>query len=264
MEHDAEEVWGLRNMQDCVVSEFPSEQSTDELLQFFSINPGQQDSNNRQKDEQNSIPYEHGNVVSKMISDCSGGKRKIAVGVNDGNPTDNKKKKIIHRDIERQRRQEMTTLHSTLRSRLPLEYLKGKRSISDHMQEAVKYIKHLQNKITELSDKRDELKRSSNLQTPSSSMMEARPDCSKDSTVQVRACSIGVEITMNTGLRRGLPLSNVLDVIAAQGLSVVQCISARANERVLHTIVLEVNGGRSIELSELQHELTKLILHSPS
>ncbi|XWS49010.1 hypothetical protein CRYUN_Cryun13aG0126800 [Craigia yunnanensis] len=248
-------------MQDCVVSEFPSEQTTDELLQFFSINPGlRQDSRNQKKEEQNSVPFEDGNVVSKM-SDCSRSKRKIASGVIDGNPTDNKKKKIIHREIERQRRQEMTTLNATLRTLLPLEYLKGKRSISDHMHEAVKYIKHMQNRITELRNKRDELKRSSNLQTPSSTL-EGLPDCSKDSLV-VRASFIGVEITINTGLRRGLSLSNVLDVIVAQGLSVVKCISARVNERVLHTIELEVKDGRSIELSELQQRLTKLI-HSPS
>ncbi|EOY24563.1 PREDICTED: transcription factor bHLH118 [Theobroma cacao] len=245
---------GLRNM-DCAASEFPSEESTVELFQFFSI-PCQQDSSNPKQDEQNLI------LVSKK-SDCSRGKRKAATafGVEDGNAPDSKGKKIIHRDIERQRRQEMTTLYSTLRLLLPLEYLKGKRSISDHMHEAVKYIKHLQNRITELSDKREELKRSSNLHTPSS-MPESSPDCSEDSVV-VRGCMVGVEIAINTGLRPGLPLSNVLDVIVAEGLSVVNCISTKVNERLLHTIVLEVNDGRSIELSELQQKLTKLIIRPP-
>ncbi|XVF10715.1 hypothetical protein REPUB_Repub07fG0206300 [Reevesia pubescens] len=256
---------------DCVVSEFPSEQSSDELLQiFFNIsNPGQQDSSKLQKkDEQNLIPSEdHGNNVFNM-NDCSRGKSKaaIACGVKDGNPTDNKRKKIIHRDIERQRRQEMTTLHATLRSLLPLEYLKGKRSISDHMHEAVKYIKHLKNRIKELSEKRDEMKISSDLYLPISSPPKSSPDCSDEDSVVVRAGFVGVEITINTGLRRRqLPLSNVLDVIVAQGLNVVNCISTKVNQRVLHTIVSEViNGGRRIELSELQQKLTKLMIDSSS
>ncbi|XVF51597.1 hypothetical protein PTKIN_Ptkin04bG0197000 [Pterospermum kingtungense] len=263
---DSEEIRVPGDMQDDVASEFPPEQSTDDqLLQFFGIDPGQQDSSNQKKEEQNWITSEDGNVVS-MMSGRSQDKRRIGFGVKDGNPTDNKMKKIIHRDIERQRRQEMTLLYATLRSQLPLEYLKGKRSISDHMHEAVKYIKHLQNRIMELRDKRDELiKGSSDLQTPGS-MVEGqpKPDTSDDSVVVVRACFIGVEISIKTGLRQGLlPLSNVLDFIVSQGLSVVNCISTRVNERVLHTInVLDVNHGRNIDLSELQQELTKLIIHS--
>ncbi|OMO89669.1 hypothetical protein CCACVL1_07699 [Corchorus capsularis] len=136
----------------------------------------------------------------------------------------------------------------------------GKRSISDHMHEAVNYIKHLQNRITELSDKRDELKRRSTitLHKPKS-LTECTEE--EDSQVEVRACFVGVEVVIKTGLRRSLLLSKVLEVLFAEGLNVVSCVStSNVNERMLHTIISEVNDDQgSIELSELQKKLTEVI-----
>ncbi|KAG7591426.1 Myc-type basic helix-loop-helix (bHLH) domain [Arabidopsis thaliana x Arabidopsis arenosa] len=58
-----------------------------------------------------------------------------------------KNKRAKHKELERQRRQEITSLFKNLRYLLPSQYTKGKRSASDHVLEAVNYIKDLQKKI---------------------------------------------------------------------------------------------------------------------
>ncbi|KAF6160265.1 hypothetical protein GIB67_019034 [Kingdonia uniflora] len=148
---------------------------------------------------------------------------------------ENKKRKIIHRDIERQRRQEMTTLYSSLRSLLPLEYLQGKRSISDHMNEAATYIKEMQKKIQELSDKRDKLKRVTNSTTLD--VVTSLPNC-----VTINKCWPGAEVIISSSLKDGavFPFSRVMESLVEEGLAAVSYVSTKVNENLLHTIKLEV------------------------
>ncbi|KAH7557526.1 hypothetical protein ACOSQ2_027576 [Xanthoceras sorbifolium] len=169
------------------------------------------------------------------------------------------KKKMMHRDIERQRRQEMATLHASLRSLLPLEFLKGNRSISDQMNVAVNYIKHQQKKIKQLSDTRDELKKLSKTSTLGSGTESSSDHNISPARVIVRPCLVGVEIVYSCGYRdRALPLSRVLGILLDEGLCVVNCISTRVNELLLHTIQTEVNNPSCFNLPALQQKLTQV------
>ncbi|XP_031260642.1 transcription factor bHLH36 isoform X3 [Pistacia vera] len=174
----------------------------------------------------------------------------------DDTNSDNNKKKMMHRDIERQRRQEMATLHASLRSLLPLEYIKGKRSMSDQMNEAVNYIKHLEVRIKELGVRRDELKKSSNSSSHGSESGSSDQSVCQ-SNIIVRQSLVGVEVVYGCGYwEQGLPLSRVIEILLDEGLRVVNCISTKVSDRLLHTIQTEVNDPSCFNLGELQQKLT--------
>ncbi|KAK4283109.1 hypothetical protein QN277_000101 [Acacia crassicarpa] len=155
-------------------------------------------------------------------------------------------KKWIHRETERQRRQEMATLCASLRSSLPLEYIRGKRSASDHIDGAVKYIKHLKNKVKQLKEKRDKLMKNG-----------------LRISVIVHPCKVGVEIICSYSFREYLfTQSKLLSILIKQGFDMVSCTSIKRDEMFIHTIRLEESDiyGSTTEYSELQRKLTAEIL----
>lgn len=119
-------------------------------------------------------------------------------------------------------------------------FLQGKRSISDHIHETVNYIRHMQDKIQALSDKRDELKGLSDPGAPRETPECSRTACSQDDTVMVQPCMVGVEILINTASQLGLPLSRAFKALSEEGVNVISCNSTQVNERLLHSIKAEV------------------------
>lgn len=201
---------------------------------------------------------ETSNAIFKVVEDQ---RRRFSVtnyNKRTGEDDDHGGRKKKHREIERQRRQELASLFTSLRSKLPLEFIKGKRSMSDYMNEAVNYIKHLQTKIRELSFKKDELKSIhslANLDSPSS-------DSSGLTIFTVNSCCESVEIVISRSIReKDLLLSTVLELLLQHGLDVVSCFSCQVNDRVLHTIHCELADGNGIiNLTLLEGELNELLI----
>ncbi|KAL3341987.1 hypothetical protein AABB24_026152 [Solanum stoloniferum] len=201
------------------------------------------------------------NSQKKRIS-----KRKLNTNNEDGIASDDhfKLRKIIHRDIERQRRQEMAALYSSLRSLLPLQYVKGKRSVSDHMHEAVNYIKEMQGNIKELEKQRDLLMKSSPL--PNNSIRHGTENGSTDSrftdcTVTVSPClQGGVQISISVDCKGKIfPLSRILGELLKQGLNMVSCVSAKVDQRSLYTIHTEACDMNNIDHLALQQKVIDMI-----
>ncbi|XP_054785538.1 transcription factor bHLH118-like [Prosopis cineraria] len=155
-------------------------------------------------------------------------------------------KKWMHRETERQRRQEMAALFASLRSALPLEYIRGKRSTSEQIDGAAKYIKHLKNKVNQLKAKRDELMKNGN-----------------GISVIVHPHKGGAEIICSYRFREYLfTQSTLLSILIKEGLNVVGCTSITRDETFIHTIQLEDSdiAESTTEYSELQRKLTAAIL----
>lgn len=172
-------------------------------------------------------------------------------------------KRVIHREIERQRRQEMANLFSSLRSLLPMEYIRGKRSTCDHLTEAARYIKDLEKNINELQQRKERLKGSSsssrnNLHGDvgyqcSSSGTSYRSDC--DVSIHMFSGAMDIEINARVGEEDAFPLSKALLVLIQEGLNVVDCVSSRVNQRWIHVIRCEVSDEISVDSSQLRHRL---------
>lgn len=139
------------------------------------------------------------------------------------------------------------------------------------MNEAVNYIKHLQNRIKTLDARRDELKKFPKISTVTDRRCTTGISLNSDkanlpSCFRVHPCFGGVEIVVSCGFREdGLPfisISKVLEMLLEQGLTVVSCVSSNVNERLLHTIQSEVYVGLIRVLSDLAFLTFKLLFWS--
>ncbi|KAH0906230.1 hypothetical protein HID58_038057 [Brassica napus] len=128
----------------------------------------------------------------------------------------NDMEKMMHREIERQRRQEMASLYASLRSLLPLHFIQ----------------------IKELSSKRDELM----LLSRGSFSDDSKDEMKMMNHVVVRHCLAGLEIVFSSRCYGGQPrLSSVLQVLSENGLCLLNAIYSIVDDRVIYTIQAEVN-----------------------
>ncbi|KAK6155793.1 hypothetical protein DH2020_010041 [Rehmannia glutinosa] len=160
-------------------------------------------------------------------------------------------RRVMHRDIERKRRQEMSELYGSLRDLLPPEQIK----------EAVNYIQQMRKKIEELRIRRDKMKNSLPNLSGTKIASSNGTDNNLCNCVTVNPVQYGVEILISNSIKSSdLGLSRVLAELLDRELNVVTCVSTRTKEKILHKIEAEVKDMMtSLDLSVLQERLTNAI-----
>lgn len=131
----------------------------------------------------------------------------------------------------------------------------GKRSVSDHLTEATRYIKDLEKNVKEQGEKRDNLKHSfsslenqinnkrDNFQCSSStSTTTSASSSTSDYNVSIHKFSrtIQIEITAGVEDEDPYPISKILKLLAQQGFDVVSCVTSKLNQRWIYVIYCEV------------------------
>ncbi|KAK6117572.1 hypothetical protein DH2020_048681 [Rehmannia glutinosa] len=135
--------------------------------------------------------------------------------------------------------------------------------MSDSLQQAVNYIKDMQNNIYQLRSQRDNMLQKKSAHDQIGNCKNSKLDnLSNFSTVTVNPCPDGVEILIETNFEaeKGFPPSRILRELLQRGFNVVSCVSTRADgKRSLHRIQLEANNLKFKDLTELQERLICLM-----
>eukprot|EP00253_Pinus_taeda_P010458 PITA_10458 len=169
-----------------------------------------------------------------------------------------------HKMIERQRRKEMKVLFSRLRSVLPEENIRGERAASEQLLEAVNYVRYLQQKIEDLSARRDKQK----VNFDQNAKVSFRKFCIKTPpfrgsdwecpAVNIKSVGSGVQIWTKS-LEHKIVYSDILLALEDGGLEVVSASSSAVKNRVFHTIHAKVFDHNTFNIQNLYQKLWHLI-----
>ncbi|KAM0060696.1 putative transcription factor bHLH family [Helianthus debilis subsp. tardiflorus] len=157
------------------------------------------------------------------------------------------KKRMKHREIEKTRRKDMSKLCSSLSSLLPPPLIKRRQSMPESMEQAVSYIKHLQQNIKGLETKRDELKKACGHRSDHSCFITNKNTkkerllvgCSHNPvSVTVSSSPGGIDVLIKK--EKGFLMSTVIEALIQEGLDVISWNFTKLNDQLIHSIQSEV------------------------
>lgn len=170
--------------------------------------------------------------------------------------------------VERQRRNKMKGLCSTLISLLPDEYRKTKSTLADKLLEAVQYIRYLQDKVIDLREKRDLIKLSGTVKPFSnSSSVYGNLQASKAlvsnvqdkfQTIRVSEFGPGIQVIVNT-FKNQIDFSSLLVLLEEAGVHVVSSTVSTINDRSFYSIHSKLSSFRHFDSAGLHRRIGQLM-----
>lgn len=133
--------------------------------------------------------------------------------------------------------------------------LQGKKSISEHMNEAANYIKHQQKKIQELTEKRDLLQRRVILSPSNSKSSHCHEGIfSSSPLVEVMTTFVGAAVVIVCQPGHEVPLSRVISSLIEEGLNVIS-VSTSINAQWVYSLECEVHIFLSVIVKSSENSI---------
>ncbi|KAL2534967.1 Transcription factor ORG2 [Abeliophyllum distichum] len=176
-----------------------------------------------------------------------------------------KVKKLNHNASERDRRQKINTLYSTLRSLLPAADQMKKLSIPSTVSRVIKYIPELQKEVERLIEKREKLLAKISRQENSFVYRMQRRTADhhdQSSVLAVTASRIGdrdVAIQISTLEIKRASFSKAILDLEQEGILVLNASTFESFDgRVFYNLHLQVQGSQAIDVEILKEKLLSL------
>ncbi|GLJ55120.1 hypothetical protein SUGI_1183010 [Cryptomeria japonica] len=170
-------------------------------------------------------------------------------------------KQIIHKMIERQRRKDMSSLYSDLRSLLPEESIREKLSVTDQLEEAANYVRYLEQQIKDLTKEREKNKTRAVCFKGVEILKPLECQESDEGFPAVKIKSFGsaaFHIYINS-IQNQIGLSDILLVLEECRVEVVSAASSVTNAKVFHTIHAKVTDHSITNFDTIYVKLQHLI-----
>ncbi|KAK9085313.1 hypothetical protein Sjap_025724 [Stephania japonica] len=146
--------------------------------------------------------------------------------------------KVDRKTVEKNRRNQMKTLYSELSSLIPQSHRsKGGISLPDQLDEAVNYIKNLENKLERMKEKKNYLMGTESCRSMSATMGGNPPQ------IEIHCAGSSLEVVLVSGMDSQSLFFKIIHVLHDEGAITINANFSIANDSIFHTIHAEVILG---------------------
>ncbi|GKU96448.1 hypothetical protein SLEP1_g9681 [Rubroshorea leprosula] len=151
--------------------------------------------------------------------------------------------KVERKVIEKNRRDQMKHLYSSLNSLLPHQPSKKPLTVPDQIDEAVDYIKSMQKRLKECEERREELTGRKRVRGCSNIYgSDAAGSSSKSAEIKIHEMGSDLQIFLITGLENKFIFYDIIRILHEQGAEVENATYSTWGDKIFHVLHAK-NGG---------------------